>query len=74
MASQKKYNINQLIYFELFSDMYSAIAREKTIKGWLRKKKIDLVRTTNPPFADLSEDWYEQNLSIGRRDSSLRSE
>jgi putative endonuclease len=54
----KKYNINRLLYFESFSDIYSAIAREKTLKGWLRKKKIELVKTTNPTFADISEGWY----------------
>jgi putative endonuclease len=55
----KKYNINRLIYFETFSDVYSAITREKTIKGWLRKKKIDLVNSTNPYWKDLSSDWYD---------------
>jgi len=54
----KKYNIDKLLYFETFSEIYSAIAREKTIKGWLRKKKIELVRTTNPGWTDLSQDWY----------------
>ncbi len=54
----KKYNIDKLLCFETFSDIYSAIAREKTIKGWLRKKKIELVRTTNPDWTDLSQDWY----------------
>ncbi len=55
----KKYNIDRLIYFEMFGDVYSAIAREKTIKGWLRKKKIDLVNSTNPDWKDLSFDWYD---------------
>lgn len=55
----KKYNINRLLYFETFGDIFSAISREKTIKGWLRKKKIELVRTSNPAWADLSQDWYE---------------
>jgi len=55
----EKYNINKLLYFETFSDIYSAIAREKTIKGWLRSKKVELVRTTNPDWADLSQDWHE---------------
>ena len=32
----KKYNIDRLLYFETFSDVYSAIAREKVIKGWVR--------------------------------------
>ncbi len=55
----EKYNITRLIYFETFSDAYSAIAREKAIKGWLRKKKIELVEQTNPNWRDLSEDWYD---------------
>ncbi len=55
----KKYNISCLIYFETFGDVYSAIAREKTIKGWLRKKKIELIRETNPDWKDLAEDWYD---------------
>ena len=55
----KKYNISRLIYFETFGDVYSAIAREKTIKGWLRKKKIGLIRKTNPDWKDLAEDWYD---------------
>ena len=55
----KKYNTNKLIYFETFGDIYSAIAREKTIKGWLRKKKIELIRATNPSWTDLSQDWYD---------------
>jgi len=55
----KKYNINKLLYFETFGDIYSAITREKTIKGWLREKKIEFVRTTNPDWTDLSQDWYE---------------
>jgi len=63
----KKYNITRLLYFESFSDIYSAIAREKAIKGWLRKKKIELVKSTNSMFNDISVGWYE-------RDSSLRSE
>jgi len=44
----KKYNINRLVYFETFADIYSAIGREKTVKGWLRKKKIELINTLNP--------------------------
>jgi len=36
----KKYNIDSLLYFETFRDINSAIAREKTIKGWLLKKKL----------------------------------
>lgn len=52
-----KYNINKLIYYEIFTDINSAIAREKQIKGWLRKKKIDLIESINPEWKDLSEEW-----------------
>ena len=55
----KKYNISRLIYFETFGNVHSAIAREKTIKGWLRKKKIELINKTNPDWEDLSSDWYD---------------
>jgi len=55
----KKYNIDKLVYLEMFGDVYSAIAREKTIKGWLRKKKLQLIETTNPDWVDLSKDWHE---------------
>jgi putative endonuclease len=38
-----KYNITQLVYFEVTQDVGVAIAREKQIKGWLRTKKIALI-------------------------------
>jgi putative endonuclease len=49
----KKYNINKLVYFEIFQDAYDAIAREKQIKGGSRLKKINLVRSMNPSWEDL---------------------
>jgi len=36
----KRYNVTKLVYYEEGEDIYSAIAREKQIKGKLRKKKI----------------------------------
>ncbi|MFH0819983.1 MAG: GIY-YIG nuclease family protein [bacterium] len=51
-----KYNINKLVYYEIFSNPQEAIAAEKKIKGWTRKKKIDLIKEINPEFKDLSEE------------------
>ena len=51
----KKYNIDKLVYFELFNNVGDAIRREKQIKGWLRKKKIALIESINPEWKDLSE-------------------
>ena len=45
-----RYNITQLVYYEETSDVLAAIAREKTIKGWLRAKKIALIESVNPTW------------------------
>jgi putative endonuclease len=50
----RKYKINQLAYYESFTSIYDAIAREKQIKGWLRIKKIELIDSMNPNWEDLS--------------------
>jgi putative endonuclease len=52
-----RYNITRLVYYEVFSDIRDAIAREKQIKGWLRAKKIALIEAVNPQWDDLSEEW-----------------
>ncbi len=49
----KKYNINKLVYYEIFADINSAIAREKQIKAGSRQKKIDLINSINPQWCDL---------------------
>ncbi len=49
----KKYNIDKLVYYEVFTSPQEAIAAEKKIKGWTRKKKIDLIKENNPEFKDL---------------------
>ena len=54
-----KYNITKLVYYETTTDIYSAIAREKQIKGWLRTKKINLIESSNPEWLDLAMDWYK---------------
>jgi len=55
-----RYNVTKLAYFEEGMDINLAIAREKEIKGWLRKKKIALIEALNPKWRDLSEDWYTE--------------
>ncbi|MBR5022707.1 MAG: GIY-YIG nuclease family protein [Oscillospiraceae bacterium] len=52
-----KYNTDKLVYFEQSNDVYSAIAREKQLKGWTRKKKNDLIMKVNPEWKDLSAGW-----------------
>jgi len=55
----KKYNITSLVYYEVTSDIQAAIQREKQVKGWLRRRKIALIETTNPEWKDLSDGWYK---------------
>ena len=50
-----KYNLTKLVFFEETHDVNAAIKREKQIKGWLRKKKIELIESHNPVWKDLSE-------------------
>jgi putative endonuclease len=49
----KKYNVHALVYYEVFSNIYDAIAREKCIKKWKRNWKIELIEEFNPKWEDL---------------------
>lgn len=51
----KKYNVHKLVYFDSITDVRSAIAREKQIKGWSRAKKNALINEFNPEWKDLTE-------------------
>ena len=50
-----RYNIENLVYYEISTDIESAIEREKQIKGWSRKHKNKLVESKNPNWVDLYE-------------------
>jgi putative endonuclease len=50
-----RYNVNKLVYYEVFSDSYNAIVREKQIKAGSRQKKIALIDAMNPKWIDLSD-------------------
>ncbi len=50
-----KYNIDRLVYYEIFNDVNEAIDREKKLKLWKRKWKIELIEKNNPIWEDLSD-------------------
>jgi putative endonuclease len=52
-----QYNIHRLVYFEETSDARVAVERERQLKSWRREKKVNLIETENPTWADLSEGW-----------------
>ena len=48
-----RYNVENLVYYEITSDIESAIEREKQIKGWNRIRKNKLIESKNPTWDDL---------------------
>jgi len=65
----KRYNITRLIWYEQFDNPEEAIACEKRLKGWLRRKKIFLIEGKNPQWEDLSEDWFGDSSALPQNDT-----
>jgi putative endonuclease len=57
----RTYNVTRLVYSEQYRDIGLAIAREKQIKGLLRKKKIALIESRNPEWKDLSDGYIPEH-------------
>jgi putative endonuclease len=51
----QKYNVSKLVYYQIAQNAYSAISREKQIKGGSRAKKIEMINSLNPDWNDLSD-------------------
>ena len=63
----KHYNIDRLVYYEVFKYVNNAIAREKQIKAWTRAKRIALIKSLNATWQDLAEGWGKKaQLQIPR--------
>jgi putative endonuclease len=52
----KRYGVHRLVWYELYPDMASAIAREKAVKEWKRRWKLELIESFNPDWRDLFEE------------------
>src|SRR4030095_3367826 len=57
-AFARQYNAHKLIYFEAYPDPKRAIARDKQLKNWSRKKKEGLIAQVNPEWRDLIDEMY----------------
>ena len=55
----KKYNVDELVYYECGHDISVAIAREKQIKAGSRQDKINLINSMNPEWKDLSKEFWK---------------
>ncbi len=62
-----RYDVNKLVWYEVFSQVEDAISAEKRLKGKSRKYKQDLIRNDNPRFMDLSADWEQVTLRVSQR-------
>ena len=49
----QKYNIDILVYYEVYDDPENAITREKQLKDWNRRKKMDLITKVNPKLEEI---------------------
>ncbi len=51
-----EYDVDRLVWYEQHATMYSAITREKTLKKWNRRWKLELIESLNPDWRDLYQD------------------
>ena len=52
-----KHGTTRLVYCETTDNALAAITREKQIKVWTRRRKLELIETLNPDWKDLAEGW-----------------
>jgi len=57
-AFTSRYNLFDLLYYEIIEGMAESIEREKQLKNWHRDWKINLIKESNPEMVDLAADWY----------------
>src|SRR4026208_1958112 len=73
----RRYQVTRVVHCEETSGARSAFERERQIKGWSRRKKIQLIESVNAGWLDLASDWFEpaseQSWGRGRRARSLTS-
>jgi putative endonuclease len=53
-----RYNVHMLVWYETYADINEAIAREKQLKKWERRWKLELIESVNPTWKDL---YFELN-------------
>jgi putative endonuclease len=68
----RRYALHTLVWFEVHDDMLAAITREKAIKGWKRRWKLEVIEAMNPSWRDLYPDLLRPASSAGGKERSLR--
>ena len=68
-----QYRLDRVVYYEVYPDPRSAIARETQLKGWRRAKKNQLIATMNPTWSDLSQELFTGMKPNGQPAATRRS-
>ena len=67
----EKYNADNLVYYEYFSNIIDAIKREERLKRWNRKWKMELIESFNPKWQDLTDCIGDARSEAGLQTTSL---
>ena len=67
-----RYNLDRLVFYEVYPKALEAIAREKQLKGWNREKKKRLIRESNPMWRNLLDDLKAGMMEIEEEGEILR--
>ncbi|MEO7045894.1 MAG: GIY-YIG nuclease family protein [Ferruginibacter sp.] len=51
-----KYRVQQLVYYEAHQDIMEAARRERRLKNWCRKWKLNIIEKFNPTWRDLYDE------------------
>lgn len=53
----KRYHVNRLVWCDSFQSIEDALQTEKKLKGWVRRRKIELIEDSNPEWKDLADNY-----------------
>jgi putative endonuclease len=68
------YRVHRLVYFEKLGPPLAAIAREKQLKRWTRRRKLALIKSVNPYLVDLARGWSRRRTDVPAGRHPERSE
>ncbi len=69
-----RYRVHRLVYFERYSEILTAIAREKKLKHFTRAEKLALIEAANPNWTDLAASWGRKILPLSRYAGSRKDD
>ena len=62
-----RYRVDRLLYYEEHPDPAAMVRRERQLKGWVRRRKVELIEAGNRGWRDLAEGWFGEGSGQGPR-------